>query len=191
MKQGGVISPIFFSLYIYPLLLTLKKSQIGCHMDNVYLSYADDITIICPSIRCLNKMLKICNECAQSNKVIFNSKKTICIKFGDNHITTEKAFLNSECLSWTDNIRHLGNVIDCSNSDMVDCGIKKGMFIGHVTKLRSNYGTLQPHILINLFKSYCCSFYGSMLWKYNSEGFVKLCESRNIAIRTLLRLLIH
>ena len=99
VKQGGVISPIFFSLYIDPLLLALKKSQIGCHMNNVYmgaLSYADDITIICPNIRGLNKMLKICNEFAQSNKIIFNSKKTICIKFGDNHITPEKAFLSSE-----------------------------------------------------------------------------------------------
>ena len=44
-------------------------------MNNVYmgaLSYADDITIICPSIRGLNKMLKIRNEFAQSNKIIFN-----------------------------------------------------------------------------------------------------------------------
>ena len=65
---------------------------------------------------------------------------------------------------------------------------KKGMFIGYVNKLRSNYDTLQPHILINLFKSYCCSFYGSMLWKYNSEGFDKICKSWNIAIRILLRL---
>ena len=31
-------------------------------------------------------------------------------------------------------IRHLGNFIDCSNSDMVDCGIKKGLFIGYVKK---------------------------------------------------------
>ena len=97
-------------------------------MNNVYmgaLSYADDITMICPSIRGLNKMLKICNKFAQSNKIIFNIKKNICKKFGDKHITPEKAFLNSECLSWTDNIRHLGSYIDCSNRDIVDCGIKK------------------------------------------------------------------
>ena len=83
VKQGGVISPIFFGLYIDPLLLALKKSQIGCHMNNVYmgaLSYADDITLICPSIRGLNKMLKICNEFAQSNKIIFNSKKNYLYK---------------------------------------------------------------------------------------------------------------
>ena len=62
------------------------------------------------------------------------------------------------------------------------------MFIGYVNKLRSNYDTLHPHILVNLLKSYYCSFYGSMLWKYNYEGFDKICESWNIAIRTLLRL---
>ena len=65
---------------------------------------------------------------------------------------------------------------------------KKRRFIGYVNKLRSNYDTLQPHMLINLFRSYCCSFYGSMLWKQNSEGFDKICKSWNIAIRTLLRL---
>ena len=97
------------------------------------ISCADDITIICPSIRGLDNMLNICNEFAQSNKIIFNSKNTICIKFGDKHITPEKAFLNSECLYWTDNIRHLENFIDCSNRDMVDCGIKKECLLDMLT----------------------------------------------------------
>ena len=37
-----------------------------------------------------------------------------------------------------------------------------------------NYDTLQTHILIYLFKSYYCSFYGFMLGKYNSECFDKI-----------------
>ena len=52
-KQGGVISPIFFSLYIDPLLEYLRISGYGCNMKRVYigaLSYADDITILSPSI---------------------------------------------------------------------------------------------------------------------------------------------
>ena len=53
VKQGGVISPIFFSLYIDPLLDHLCMSGFGCHIKGVYmgaLSYADDITIMWPSI---------------------------------------------------------------------------------------------------------------------------------------------
>ena len=61
VKQGGVISHIFFSIYIDPLLLQLRNSGYGCHLNGVYmgaLSYADDITFIAPSIGDLNEMLK-------------------------------------------------------------------------------------------------------------------------------------
>ena len=52
----------------------------------------------------------------------------------------------------------------------------------------ANYSSLQPTVLINLFKSYCCSFYGSPLWKFNSTGFEKCCKAWNIAVRKLLYL---
>ena len=48
VKQGGVISSIFFSQFIDPLLNRLSKSGYGCHIRGVYsgvLSYADDITM--------------------------------------------------------------------------------------------------------------------------------------------------
>ena len=67
VKQGGVLSPILFNLYIDGLLIRLQKSGVGCHMNNIYmgaLSYADDITISCPSLYGLNIMLDICNNFA-------------------------------------------------------------------------------------------------------------------------------
>ena len=36
----------------------------------------------CPSIRGLNRMIKICYFFANSNHTNFNCKKTVCIKFG-------------------------------------------------------------------------------------------------------------
>ena len=57
VKQSGVISPIFFNLYLDPMLIRLRESRIGCHINNVFtgaLAYADDVTIIC--LRGLNKM---------------------------------------------------------------------------------------------------------------------------------------
>ena len=53
VKQGGVLSSMLFSLYIDPLLHKLKQSGVGCHINGNFmgvLSYADDITRICPSI---------------------------------------------------------------------------------------------------------------------------------------------
>ena len=46
----------------------------------------------------------------------------------------------------------------------------------------ANYGKLQTSVLINLFMPYCCSFYGSHLWKFNSTGFDKCCKSWNLAV---------
>ena len=65
VKQGGVISPILFYLYIDRLLLCLQRSGLRCHISNTYmgaLSYADDITLVSPSVYGLNRMLDICNK---------------------------------------------------------------------------------------------------------------------------------
>ena len=86
VKQGGVLSPILFNLYIDGLLIRLQKSGVGCHMNNIYmgaLSYADDITISCPSLYGLSIMLDICNNFANEHFITFNTKKTVCIKFGE------------------------------------------------------------------------------------------------------------
>ena len=76
------------------------------------LSYADDITLLCPSVWGLNEMLKICNQYRLEYNIIFNSKKTVCIKFGSTVIEGESAFFDGVKLEWTDKVRYLGNVID-------------------------------------------------------------------------------
>ena len=85
-------------------------------------------------------------------------------------------------------VKHLGNFINTDCNEITDCNFLKSLFIGYVNKLGSNFGKLQSKVLINLFKSYCCSFYGSHLWKFNSTGFDKCCKAWNIAIRKLLEL---
>ena len=74
-------------------------------------------------------MLEICNEYAAANHIYFNSMKTACIKYGDRVMEYEKALLNGVYLSWTDNVRHLGNYMCRNNDDLLDCTRKKSMFI--------------------------------------------------------------
>ncbi len=53
VKQGGVLSPILFSVYIDGVLGRLKESGIGCHIGNRYvggMGYADDINLLFPSL---------------------------------------------------------------------------------------------------------------------------------------------
>ena len=124
----------------------------------------------------------------KNNSILFNKKKTTCIKFGDLIKNGEKAFLDGSDLVWKVNVRHLGNFVDSTCNDDFDCNAKKSLFIAYFNKMMANYSSLKPTVLINLFKSYCCSFYGSPLWKFNSTGFEKCCKAWNIAVRKLLHL---
>ena len=62
------------------------------------------------------------------------------------------------------------------------------MFIGYVNKLISKFGHLQPKVLLNLFNTYCCSFYGSSIWGLHSNGFNSCVTAWNIGVRKILGL---
>ena len=108
-----MLSPTLFNLYIDRLLVTLKNSGLGCHTNGTYmgeLSYADDITLSCPSVHGLNKMMNICCDFATNNFITFNAKKTICIKYGESVRPTEHVILDGKVIAWHTGVRHLGNV---------------------------------------------------------------------------------
>ena len=87
--------------------------------------------------------------------------------------------MDSSDLLWTDNVVHLGNYVNSACNDDVDCNIKKYFFIGYVNKLMANYGRLQTSVLINLFKSYCCSF---MVRIYGNSILLVLINAANPGI---------
>jgi len=61
-RQGGVLSPYFFSRYIRDLIASIANSDVGCklsgHFVNV-LAYADDIVLIAPSWKALQQLLNV------------------------------------------------------------------------------------------------------------------------------------
>ncbi len=84
VKQGGVLSTILLAIYMDKLLIRLKKSSVGCHIGNVFvvaLTYADDVTLICPILKSLNMLIKICEEFAKEYNIAFNCTKTKLLVF--------------------------------------------------------------------------------------------------------------
>ena len=64
VKQGGVLSATLFCIYMDELISRLEHSGIGCYIGSEYyvnISYADDLKLLCPSTKGLQKMLDICD----------------------------------------------------------------------------------------------------------------------------------
>ena len=62
VKQGGVLSPILFSIYIDSLLQKLKDSGLGCHAGRTFagaFANANDLALISPSFSGLRQMIQI------------------------------------------------------------------------------------------------------------------------------------
>ena len=60
VRPGGILSPAFYSIYVYELVAILSKMGIGCHLRDIFLSillYAVDMALIAPSLCGLQKLL--------------------------------------------------------------------------------------------------------------------------------------
>ena len=146
------------------LLVTFKNSGIGCHINGTYmgtLSYVDDITLSCPSVQGLKTMMNICSDLATNNFITFNAKTTICIKYGGSVKLTEHVILDGNVISWHTGVRHLGNFLNSCLDTNVETNHKCSHCIGYYNHMMSTFGHLNPDSVVTLFKSYCCSFYGS------------------------------
>ena len=78
VKQGAVLSPILFTIYIDGLLEKIKLSGIGCHVVRTYagaFGYADDVALLAPSLSGLKRMLKICKDYTEEYNILFNPTK--------------------------------------------------------------------------------------------------------------------
>ena len=99
-------------------------------------------------------MLDICNKFAAEHYLIFNSKKSLAIKYGKEVNDTEYVLLGQNRINWVDSVRHLGNYLNTQLSDITDCMMKRSTFIGSVNKLMANFGHLQAHVLCKMFKTF-------------------------------------
>ena len=76
VKQGGVLSPLLFTVYLDQLILALKELGIGCHLNDMFMGafiYADDVTLLAPTSMALKAMLNTCTDFAALHNLLFNA----------------------------------------------------------------------------------------------------------------------
>ena len=63
VRQGGILSPLFCNVYMDGLSDILCKTECGCTMGGRminHLMYADDVVILSPSAKGLQRLINIC-----------------------------------------------------------------------------------------------------------------------------------
>ena len=191
IRQGGIISPVLFNIYIDILLQRLEANKVGCFIGNHYcgcLGYADDICLIAPSVGSLQKMLDICSNFGIDYGLQFNASKSVCMHISKINRTAFDVYLGGNKLSWVKSFKYLGINVNCNLSDSEDIMFKRSLFFTSVNMLMANFGCLSDNILIHLFSSYCCSFYGSQCWDLRNKDIVKMYSAYNKALRRILKL---
>ena len=112
VKQGGVLSPILFCIYMDELLIRLSKAGIGCHVGNSFfgaLCYADDVTLLSPLRNSMSQLLSICEEFAEEYNVKCNSTKSVLVTY---NVNVDVSFmLNNVPIIKADHAVHLGHYI--------------------------------------------------------------------------------
>ena len=89
-RQGSVLSPALFSVYLDDLIQKLRKLGLGCHVGGWWIGacgYADDIILLAPLRSVLQEMVRVCQEYGESHNLIFSTdhnpskSKTKCMYF--------------------------------------------------------------------------------------------------------------
>ena len=192
VKQGGILSPVLFCLYVNELLLMLQKSGTGCYIGPYFcgcLGYADDIILLNPSVNGTRSMLRICESFAIKHSILFNSKKSHIIIF-HKKCTNENLYLslNGEKLVVVNKAKHLGHILTNETVGFVDFGHTIFSFNRSVNVLMSHFGFIQSDILGKLFIQYCSSLYGVCLINLTSYQFDRLCVAWRQALRRIYHL---
>jgi hypothetical protein len=66
-RQGSVLSPVLFAVYLDDLLGELCSYGLGCHLAGLWIgavAFADDLLLMAPSRSAMAKMLKVCEDYA-------------------------------------------------------------------------------------------------------------------------------
>ena len=190
IKQGSVASPILFTVYIDELLQRLEKSKIGCHVGHEYfgaLGYADDLTLLCPSITGLQSMVDICTTFAKEFDIKFNPDKSVCLAFTKYQLGTRdyNITIDGKKLKWQNNVLYLGNYLNSDLNDDMDIHKKKCVFIGRSNQVITDFRSIQRNICSRLFNTYCCYYNGAEAWDLRNKSLNGINVAWNKAIRRI------
>ena len=179
VRQGSVLSPYLFCVYVDAISIRLNDLKIGCKLKDMiinHLFYADDLCLFCPSSRGLQVLLNVCFICAQELDIVFNKSKCKIMIFkcaSFRNVSVPSFFIDEQVLEECTTYRYLGHIISNNCSDHNDITRQcRSTYAKGNTLIRKFY-KCSDKVKVILFKAYCTSLYTSELWCRYSESSLR------------------
>jgi hypothetical protein len=194
VRQGGILSPYLFNLYVDDLSNELNSCYTGCAIGNTIINhvmYADDLAVFSPCKESLTDLLKICENFGLSHDLLFNSKKSAIMIFKNCNLKRfadqqSYFYINDNVIPIVDKFKYLGHYISNDLKDNSDLLRQCGMLYAQGNLLRHRFYKCSTPVKVSLFKTFCYSLYTSPLWwNYTGAVFRKLRVAYNDAFRML------
>jgi hypothetical protein len=158
VRQGGVLSPNFYCLYVDDPVLKMSIVKIGCYILEAFvaaLMYADDMALLAPSVKGLQALLWCCESYCEKWDICLNPKKSKLMFFGKGRSTSFSPTLSGKSLVWVDCWTYLGidicsgKAFSCSVSDKVKKYYKCANAILRID------GHCDEIVMLRLLESHC------------------------------------
>ena len=167
VKQGGILSPVLFSIYTDVILSSLRDCGAGCYVGLEFcgsLAYADDIVLLAPTKAALRTMLGVARVCADRLSLRFNGTKSQYLVYRSrevNYFNSSIDFCDVTIPQAVSGI-HLGNILGRNAYQLSVENAVRDLRV-RTNVLMSRFGFCSSDVKYRLFKSHCVIAYGSQL----------------------------
>ena len=193
VKQGGILSPYLFNVYIDELSERLNKMNVGCYHGGLkinHIFYADDMVLISPSPKGLQNLLDCCEVFASERKINFNPIKSVTMVIrapGYSKFKFPDFYLSGSKLTEVSEFKYLGHIIQNDLKDDKDIARATRALYATGMSIVRRFSKCTYNVKLRLFKTYCGQVYTAHLWNnYNLISLGKLRVAMNTILRKLL-----
>ena len=193
VRQGGLLSPTLFNLYMNDLSVNLNKCNTGCRVGNTlvnHLMYADDLALLSPSSAGFQQLLNVCTDYGIKYDVKYNAKKSvvmICRTREDKDLSFPSFYLSGQVVSIHRKAKYLGHVLTDQLCDDEDLFRQRRTLYAQANMLLRKFKHCSTEVKVSLFRAYCTPLYTAPLWvKFKKESMSKLQIAYNDCMRIFL-----
>ena len=158
VRQGRVLSPDFYSIYVDDLIEILKSAHKGCYYWKRFVAalfYADDMAIIAPSIKGIVALLNLCGEYCMEWDISLNAKKSRLMSFGRKVEVSHVITLDGSKIDWAEEWTYLG--ITLKSGKLFNCSVTERIqkFYRCTNAILRIDGHSNDTVMLHLLETHC------------------------------------